>query len=270
MDSERMMEQEGNFISSPNQGNIVQRLSLISSSPLFANLSERECLEIASYARTRTFTRNEPLFSQGQPVRELILLQSGSVKHTQVSSSGHEVLFRFSRTGDVVNLHSESRSAHTCSVRATEPGKALIWELSRIQSFLLLYPEIRGNISRILTANLEELEERFREVATETVSKRLAFALLRLLKQIGKPSSRGIEIPLSREELAQMTGATLFTISRVLSGWSEKGFLLSRRESVVIIDPSWLEAMKMPAAADISPRETAKHRIPGSGAGWQC
>jgi CRP-like cAMP-binding protein len=139
-----------------------------------------------------------------------------------------------------------------------------------MRSFLILYPEIRGNISRILAAHLEELEERFREVATETVSKRLAFALLRLLKQIGKPTGRGIEIPLSREELAQMTGATLFTISRVLSGWSEKGFLLSRRESVVIIDPSWLEAMKMATVADISSRETAKPRLPGPGARWQC
>ncbi len=139
-----------------------------------------------------------------------------------------------------------------------------------MQSFLILYPEIRGNISRILAAHLEELEERFREVATETVSKRLAFALLRLLKQIGKPSGKGIEVPLSREELAQMTGATLFTISRVLSGWSEKGFLISRRESVVIIDPGWLEAMKMPAVTDNSSREATKHRLPGSNANWQC
>jgi CRP/FNR family transcriptional regulator, nitrogen oxide reductase regulator len=268
-----MMEQERNLVPrslSPNHGNIAQRVILINSSPLFANLSERECLEIASWARTRSFTRNEPLFSQGQPVRELFLLQSGHVKHTQVSSSGHEVLLRFSRTGDVIGLQSESPSAHTCSARATEPGKALTWDLSRMQSFLILFPELRGNVSRILAAHLEELEERFREVATETVSKRLAFALLRLLKQIGKPCSRGIEVPLSREELAQMTGATLFTISRVLSGWSEKGFLLSRRESVVIIDPSWLEAMKMPTVPDISSREIAKPRLPGPGPGLPC
>ena len=268
-----MMEQERNLVPrslSPHHGNIAQRVILITRSPLFANLSERECLQIASCARTRSFTRNESLFSQGQPVRELILLQSGNVKHTQVSSCGHEVLLRFSRTGDVIGLQSESPSAHTCSVRATEPGKALTWDLGRMQSFLILYPEIRGNISRILAAHLEELEERFREVATETVSKRLAFALLRLLKQIGKPSGKGIEVPLSREELAQMTGATLFTISRVLSGWSEKGFLLSRRESVVIIDPGWLEAMKVPAATDNSSREISKHRLPGSNANWQC
>jgi CRP-like cAMP-binding protein len=226
----------------PTQPNIAERLMLISSSPLFANLSERECLEIASCARARTFARNEQLFSQGQPMRDLILLQSGNVKHTQVSSNGNEVLLRFSRTGDVVNLQGESACTHTCSARATETCKALIWEFSRIQGFFALYPEMRGNISTLLAAQLKELEERFREVATEKVSKRLALVLLRLLKQIGKPYNEGIEISLSREEMGQMTGATVFTISRVLSGWSEKGFVVSRREAVVITDPGRLEA----------------------------
>lgn len=225
----------------PIRPNIAERIMLMSSSPLFSNLSERECLEIASCANSRNFARNQQLFSQGQPMRELILLQSGGVKHTQVSSNGNEVLLRFSRTGDVVNLQGESASVHTCSARATESSKALIWDFSRIQSFLILCPEMRGNISRILAAQLKELEERFREVATENVSRRLALVLLRLLKQIGKPSNEGIEICVSREELAQMTGATVFTISRVLSGWSNKGFVLSRREAVVISDPSQLE-----------------------------
>jgi CRP-like cAMP-binding protein len=65
---------------------------------------------------------------------------------------------------------------------------------------------MRINISRILAAQLKELEERFREVATENASRRLALVLLRLLKQIGKPSSEGIQLSLSREELTQMTG----------------------------------------------------------------
>ena len=242
----RMTVQERNAdprSASPAHLNIAERLFLISSSLLFAGLSERECLEIASCARTRMFARNELFFAQGQPVRELILLQSGSVKHTQVSSNGNEVLLRFSRTGDVVNLLVESAGyGHTCSACAMEPCKTLIWDFNRIHAFLMQCPQMRGNVSRILAAQLKELEERFREVATEKVSRRLALVLLRLIKQIGKPSDEGIEVPLSREELAQMTGATVFTISRVLSGWSEHGYVLSRREAVVISDPRQLEA----------------------------
>jgi CRP-like cAMP-binding protein len=81
------------------------------------------------------------------------------------------------------------------------------------------------------------LEERFREVATEKVSRRVVFALVRLLPQVGKRTSGGIEISLSREELAQLTGTTLFTISRLISKWAELGVVEPRREAVLVLDP---------------------------------
>jgi CRP-like cAMP-binding protein len=105
------------------------------------------------------------------------------------------------------------------------------------------YPQIRKNISRILAGRLQELEERFREVATERVAKRLAQTLLRLLKRVGKPSKDGVQVSLTREELAQMTGTTLFTISRVLSKWAEQGFVQPMREGVVVSDPGRLESV---------------------------
>jgi CRP-like cAMP-binding protein len=116
----------------------------------------------------------------------------------------------------------------------------LTWEYARLQHLVAEYPQIRRNINQILSSRLSELEERFREVATEKVAKRLALTLLRLLKQIGKHSQGGIQVSLSREELAQMTGTTLFTISRILSKWSEEGFVVPRREAVVVRDPKRL------------------------------
>jgi CRP-like cAMP-binding protein len=117
---------------------------------------------------------------------------------------------------------------------------ALTWEYSRLQQLLTQFPQIRNNINQILATRLNELEERFREIATEKVAKRLALALLRLLKQVGKESIGGVEVSLSREELAQMTGTTLFTISRILSKWGEQGFVLPRREAVLVRDPQRL------------------------------
>ena len=218
-------------------------LVLVSASALFAGLEERDCREIVSSARARTFARDEVLFTQGQPVRSLILLQSGSVKHTQLSSSGNEVLLWMSGTGDAVNLEPESAGGHTCSARAIERSRALVWEYNRLQMLLGQFPQIRKNISMILAGRLHELEERFREMATEKVAKRLALTLLRLLKRVGKPGRAGIEISLTREELAQMTGTTLFTISRILSGWAEKGLVQPRRQGVVINDPAKLGAL---------------------------
>jgi len=117
-----------------------------------------------------------------------------------------------------------------------EQCNASVWEYARLKDLLAKYPQIGKNISKIMSNRLDELQERFREVATEKVSQRLALALLRLMKQVGKPMFGGTELSLSREELAQTVGTTLFTISRILSKWAEEGFVLPRREAVVVLD----------------------------------
>lgn len=222
--------------------NLAERLILMCASALFTGLTQRDCLEIAACARAQTFARDELLFTQGQPIRNVILLQSGSVKHTHLSADGSEVLLWMSGSGDALNAQPEKAScSHTCTARAMENCKALVWEYSRLQALLEQFPQIRDNISQILAGRIRELEERFREVATEKVATRLALTLLRLVKRVGTPTSEGIQISLSREELAQMTGTTLFTISRILSKWAERGFITPRRESVLIGDPKKLE-----------------------------
>lgn len=218
--------------------NVAERVVLMCASALFTGLSQRECMEIASCARARTFARDELLFMQGQPVRNLVLIQTGSVKLTQLSPNGNEVILWMNGSGDAVGVPADTNAcSHTCSARAIEQCRALVWEYAKLQNLLADYPQIRKNISQILTSKLSELEERFREVATEKVAKRVALTLLRLLKQVGKQSQGGVEVSLSREELAQMTGTTLFTISRILSKWGEEGFILPRREAVLVRDP---------------------------------
>ena len=223
--------------SSTTESTIAERSVMMCASALFAGLTHHEILEIASCARARSFARDELLFMQGQSARHLVILQSGSVKLTQLSSNGSEVILRMTGSGDPVAMPAETSSqCHTCSARAMENCKALVWEYSKLQQLLVDYPQIAKNISQILSNRLNELQERFREVATEKAAQRLALALLRLIKQVGKPALGGMEVSFSREELAQMTGTTLFTISRLLSKWGEKGFVLPRREAVVVLD----------------------------------
>jgi CRP-like cAMP-binding protein len=94
---------------------------------------------------------------------------------------------------------------------------------------------------------LRELEDRFHEVATGKVGPRVALQLLRLLKTIGRPVRAGVEVELSREELAQMTGTTLFTVSRLLSAWEALGVVKPRREVAAVCDVPSLRAISQEA-----------------------
>jgi len=71
------------------------------------------------------------------------------------------------------------------------------------------------------------------------VEQRIARSLLRIMKQSGRRSGDEIiiDFPISRQELADYTGTTLYTVSRTLSAWEKKGWVKSKKARIIIADP---------------------------------
>jgi len=110
------------------------------------------------------------------------------------------------------------------------------------------FPVLRFNAARILAKQLEDIEDRFREMATCRVEVRLSRQIVRLIEQVGHPNNGGVEISISREELAQLIGTTMFTVSRLLSEWDERGIVSARRESVLVRNLKALEDLSQRSA----------------------
>jgi CRP-like cAMP-binding protein len=177
------------------------------------------------------------LFLQGEPFNKLVMIQSGMVKVTQTSLSGQEVILRVIRSRDTVGLHADSSVfTHACSACAMENCKAFVWEYRDFRAIEGRYPRITSNIHDILSGRLVELEKMFSEIATGTAAQRLGLTLLRLLDRVGETSGDGVTISLRREELSQMTGLTVFTISRALAKWARSGLVVPRREAILVQD----------------------------------
>jgi CRP-like cAMP-binding protein len=97
-------------------------------------------------------------------------------------------------------------------------------------------PRVALNAMRIQADRMLELTDRMRGIATEKVARRVARALLRLARRAGRRTGRGVEIdlPLSREDMARLTGTTVFTVSRLMADWEAAGLVEGGRERVVI------------------------------------
>ena len=82
---------------------------------------------------------------------------------------------------------------------------------------------------------------------TERVGQRLAHTLLRLARQCGRQTDEGVLIahPLTRQELAQLTGTTLHTVSRTLAAWQADGVLKSDRRRLLVRSTRQLEALAL-------------------------
>lgn len=207
----------------------------VESSPLFSGILQGDYARISAAARIKEFVRDEMLYFKGDSVQHVFLLTSGVVKSTQLGVTGTEVILRLSVPGDVLGAVGHvSSGRHNATAQVFRACSVLVWDAHTFKSLTEQYPVLYQNLVRILGEDLLELGERFHEVATERVGPRVARQLVRLRQQIGRSVNGSIEVALSREELAQMTGTTLFTVSRLLSAWEARGIVEARREAVAI------------------------------------
>ena len=219
----------------------TRRLGCVQHAPLFNSLSLTDCTAIASLAREHCVRIRQKIFCEGDPVGCVFVLASGRVKITQACRSGAEVILRVVGSGEVVaGLGLSSQSLHMLTAQALESCRVLTWEARTYEVLCQRLPVLARNSLRILADWQRILEERFLELATQPVGQRLARMLVRLLKQrAGVPQEPGL-IGLTRRELAQMIGASMFTVSRLLCDWEDQGILETRRKAVVVQSPRHL------------------------------
>ena len=118
------------------------------------------------------------------------------------------------------------------------------------REFTAKYDGFATEAYRTLGARLGEVQTRVTELATQAVERRVASALLRMANQSGRKTERGIEIafPVTRADIAEMTGTTLHTVSRLLSAWEREGIVQSSRRHVTVTAPHRLVVLS--GAAD--------------------
>ena len=224
-------------VASARERNTSHKVTLVQRSPLFANIPPADCREIVSAARESKFSRRDTIFLEGDPIRRVILLTSGSAKVIKLGQNGTEVILLLAGPGDVVEVTGLPAQGRHCSMaQALRASTALIWESAAFQALAERFPALRRNILNVVAERLQELQERYREISTEKVATRLSHQLLRLFNKLGRHVNGNgtLMINLSREELAQLTGTTLFTVSRLLSDWKARGLLTPGRECVCV------------------------------------
>lgn len=206
-------------------------------SRLLQGVSEEGREAALKRAVSRRLDRKQVLFREGDMAASMFLLESGRLKLTQLAADGQEVLVRFVGPGELcAGVAALEGSAYPVTAQAVEPTTLLSWPRDVLRDLCQRHPQIQTNILRAITGHLQDSMTRARELATERVPSRVARTLLRLAKQSGRQVDGGILVdhPLSRQELAEMTGTTLYTVSRLLSGWEEEGIVMAGRERVTI------------------------------------
>ena len=214
-------------------------------SRIFDELSAADKRFFLAAAHLRSFRRREALVRQGEPALSFFLLESGLVKILQATEKGQDIIVRFVGPGDPVGgVVALDGGCYPVTAVAAEPTQVHAWSRATLQTLLQRFPQVRTNIMREIASHMTDAMSRVRELSTERVGQRLARTILRLMHQRGQPIEGGVLIDhaLTRQDLAELTGTTLYTVSRTLTQWEADGVLRSKGRRLVVRSRDRLEA----------------------------
>jgi CRP-like cAMP-binding protein len=208
---------------------------------VFQNATEDELQLILKNSVIRTVEENEFFFFQGDPSQYLYVLTSGQIKLMQSNPNGQQVNLRTIHPWQMFGALGAVRAEaiYPASAQALEDSSALAIKGEFLHKMLETSPHIALDLMTLMTSYIQEMQTRYRELATERVEQRVANALIRLAGQTGIRSEKeaAIVLSFSRQDVAEMTGTTLFTVSRLFSEWERQGIIETGREKIKILKP---------------------------------
>lgn len=217
--------------------------SLIAGLGPFAGLSPSDLDDVLQPARAMRFAKDATVFEQDAPARSFFLLLDGYIRVVRLNPEGEQVIVRYIRDGELFGIAAAiGRNTYPANAVCAVDCVVLAWPTERWDDLVQRFPSFGRNTYRTIGSRLQETHDRVMEMSTEQVTQRVAHAVLRLAHQTGRKTAEGVEIdfPISRQDIAEMTGTTLHTVSRLLSAWEERGVVRSGRQKVIVSDPHHL------------------------------
>jgi len=207
---------------------------------VFKGMTDAQRAEMVQNGQRETLQPKRTLFLQGDPAGRFYLVNRGRLKLSRLSEFGKEAIIRYIGAGEMAAAVAVFNGRdYPVTAEAVEETEVTSWDKPTFLRLLHAHPEIAVNMLAVVLERIEEVQQRYLELCSEGVEQRIARSLLRLMQRAGTRCENGIliDLPLSRQNIADYSGTTLYTASRTLSSWEKIGWVQSGREKVVITDP---------------------------------
>lgn len=206
---------------------------------MFSRLDPEALTEVNRLCRAVNFAEGESIYLTGDPAERLYVVAIGVAKLSRISGDGKEVLTDVLTAGDFLGaLPALGQERYAETGRTLTPACLLLFDARAIERILHRHPEVAVATLEAVSSRLAAAREAVHRLATGSVEHRLAGVLDLLAERVGEADGEGIllQVPLTREDLAGMTGSTPETVSRTLTSLRKRGVITAGRRWVRILD----------------------------------
>ncbi|PWW00584.1 Crp/Fnr family transcriptional regulator [Hoeflea marina] len=213
--------------------------SLVCDLPPFEHMARQDIAALLERARSIRVEKGAAVFGQDEAAHSFFLLLDGHVRVVRVTPDGEQVIARYISSGELMGIaQALGRSTYPASAIAAVDCVVLAWPGAMWTEVVSRYPGFASNTYKTVGSRLQDAQDRIVEMATERVEQRVANAVLKLAAQTGRRTEEGIliDLPISRQDISEMTGTTLHTVSRLMSAWEAAGWVKSGRQRIVVVE----------------------------------
>lgn len=207
---------------------------------------------IMEYGR---YNPRQILFQEGNPATRIYAIKAGFVKTFRTHPLGKDQVIQLATPGDVINLEGIHGGRCTVTAEVLMESEICFFEVRRLMDLAARNSSLAMEIMRLMSFSIEQSQRRILDFGTRTAKARLARFLLDLLphdvvhatedvprKRSAKPVAE-VTLPLTRQEIADLIGVRLETISRLFLTLRDKKVLTTERRIVRVHDIDRLIAL---------------------------
>ncbi len=235
---------------SPSQSEVIKRemVQAMRGTPLFRSLSDEDWGTVEQYLHAHIYPADTYLFFQGDPPEALYIIGSGRIKLVRHTNQGRDVVVTVLGPGQLIGEMAifDGRPYSMSAITLEESGVVTIARHD-LMNLIHRYPLLSLEVILELNRRLRLCTELVRSLAVDRVEQRIARALLRLKDLGGVPGPEGrgvmIDIHLTRQDIAEMTGTTVETAIRVMSRFRKEGLIQNYKGRTILLDIKKLEAL---------------------------
>lgn len=158
------------------------------------------------------FSRNAEIYGENEPAEYLYKVVSGAVRTYKVLNDGRRQIGAFYLPGDIFGL--EVGGEHTFSAEAVADSKVLVIKRSALVALASRDNEVARQLWTMAAAELQRAQNHIM-LLIKTAQERVAGFLLEMAAR--NSGANEVELPMSRQDIADYLGLTIETVSRTLT-----------------------------------------------------
>jgi CRP-like cAMP-binding protein len=159
-----------------------------------------------------SFRRNSEIYGEGEQADYAYKVVSGAVRTYRILADGRRQIGGFHLAGDVFGL--EVGEQHAFSAEAVTEAKILVVKRSALMALAARDSDVARELWTLTGRELARVQEHI-VLLVKTAQERVAGFLLEMADR--RPAGDAVELPMSRQDIADYLGLTIETVSRTLS-----------------------------------------------------